>query len=101
VIEKAVLVASGEVLSPADLDIPQPQANAAGGTLDFEFPADGFPLEEIERQVIFKAMEQSGGCVAAAARLLKTTYRTIEYRVKKYGIPAANQRNGETNTPKR
>ncbi len=101
VIEKAVLVASGEVLSPADLDIPKPPTNAAGGTLDFEFPADGFPLEEIERQVIFKAMEQSGGNVAAAARLLKTTYRTIEYRVKKYSIPAANQRNGETSTPKR
>jgi DNA-binding NtrC family response regulator len=101
VIEKAVLVASGEVLSPADMDIPGPQADASCGALNFEFPQDGFPLEEIERQVIFKAMEKSGGCIASAARLLKTTYRTVEYRVKKYGIPTANQRNGESNTPKR
>ena len=101
IIEKAVLVARGEVLSPTDVDIPKAQANASGGTLNFEFPPDGFPLEEIERQVIFKALERSGGCIAGAAKLLNTTYRTVEYRVKKYGIPKGNQRNGESHKPKR
>ena len=64
-------------------------------------PPDGFPLDEIERQIIYKAMEKSGGCIAGAAKLLHTTYRTVEYRVKKYGISRDNQRNGEIDTPKR
>jgi two-component system response regulator PilR (NtrC family) len=94
-IEKAVLVADGEVLSPSDLDIPKPQTGAAAGTFSFEFPPDGLALDEIERQVISRAMEKSGGCIAEAARLLHTTYRTVEYRVKKYGIARNHQRNGE------
>ena len=101
IIEKAVLVAGGEVLAPPDVELPKPQANAAAGTFNFEFPPDGFPLDEIERQIIYKAMEKSGGCIAGAAKLLHTTYRTVEYRVKKYGISRDNQRNGETDTPKR
>jgi DNA-binding NtrC family response regulator len=101
IIEKAVLVAGGEVLSPVDLDIPKPQTDAAGGTFSFEFPPDGLALDEIERQVISRAMEKSGGCIAEAARLLHTTYRTVEYRIKKYGIARNNRRNGEQSQPKR
>jgi transcriptional regulator with GAF, ATPase, and Fis domain len=49
----------------------------------------------MERAVIVKAMERSDGCIAKAAKLLGTTYRTVEYRVKKYGLPRPHQRNGE------
>jgi DNA-binding NtrC family response regulator len=101
IIEKAVLVARGEVLTPTDVDVPKQQTNVCHGTFNFEFPPDGFPLEEIEKQVILKSMEKSGGCIAGAAKLLQTTYRTVEYRVKKYGIPRTNQRTGENNKPKR
>jgi len=101
VIEKAVLVAGGELLSPADVEIPKPHPNAFGGPLNFEFPPEGLPLEEIERRGIFSAMQKSGGSIAGAAKLLHTTYRTVEYRVKKYGLPRPNQRNGETPKPKR
>jgi two-component system response regulator PilR (NtrC family) len=101
VIEKAVLLVNGDIIAPADLDIPVRQRNTAGSTFNFELPPEGFPLEEIERQVIFKAMEKAGGCIAKAAKLLGTTYRTVEYRVKKYGIPRASQPNGEQDQPKR
>jgi two-component system response regulator PilR (NtrC family) len=101
VIEKAVLLVNGDIIAPADLDIPVRQRNTAGSTFNFELPPEGFPLEEIERQVIFKAMEKAGGCIAKAAKLLGTTYRTVEYRVKKYGIPRESQPNGEQDQPKR
>jgi transcriptional regulator with PAS, ATPase and Fis domain len=101
VIEKAVLLVNGDIIAPADLDIPVRQRNTAGSTFNFELPPEGFPLEEIERQVIFKAMEKAGGCIAKAAKLLGTTYRTVEYRVKKYGIPRVSQPNGEQDQPKR
>jgi DNA-binding NtrC family response regulator len=101
VIEKAVLLASSDIITPADVDILVQQKNTDYFPFNFQLPPDGFPLEEIERQVIFKAMEKSGGCVARAAKLLKTTYRTIDYRAKKYGIPRTTQPNGEQDQPKR
>jgi DNA-binding NtrC family response regulator len=95
VIEKAVLLSCDDVIVPGDLDIQARQRDATHGGLNFELPPNGVSLEEIERQIILKAMERSGGSIARAAKLLGTTYRTVEYRVKKHGIPRANQRNGE------
>jgi DNA-binding NtrC family response regulator len=95
VIEKAVLLAAGDVITPADLDMPSQQTGSEGAVLNFELPPEGISLEEIEKGVIAKAMERSDGCIARAAKLLGTTYRTVEYRVKKYGIPRSHQRNGE------
>ena len=95
VIEKAVLLARDDVIVPGDLDIQARQKDATNDGLNFELPPNGVSLEEVERQIILKAMERSGGCIASAAKLLGTTYRTVEYRVKKYDIPRANQRNGE------
>jgi DNA-binding NtrC family response regulator len=98
-IEKAVLVASGDVLSTSDLDIPpRPSDGAAEGSY-FDLPQEGMALDEIERHVILTALQKSGGSIAAAAKLLRTSYRTIEYRMKKYGISRDNQRNGEEDPP--
>lgn len=100
VIEKAVLLAQDDVIMPSDLDIGTQQTSPAGA-FHFELPPEGVRLEEVEKAVIVKAMERSDGCIAKAAKLLGTTYRTIEYRAKKYGIPRPNQRNGEQAPPKR
>lgn len=100
VIEKAVLLAQGDVISPGEIDVSTQQRHA-NGFLNLELPKEGIPLDEIEREIIFKAMEKAGGSMAQAAKLLGTTYRTIEYRVKKYGIPRLNRRNGEKDQPKR
>jgi two-component system response regulator PilR (NtrC family) len=94
VIEKAVLLSQDDVLMASDLDIGTEQTNPSGG-FHFELPPEGITLEEMERAVIVKAMERSDGCIAKAAKLLGTTYRTVEYRVKKYGLPRPHQRNGE------
>jgi transcriptional regulator with PAS, ATPase and Fis domain len=101
IIEKAVLLARGDIIELADLDMPSQPGASGGHAFNFELPPEGIPLEEIERQIIFKAMEKSGGCIARAAKILGTTYRTVEYRVKKYGIPRASQSNSEQYQPKR
>jgi DNA-binding NtrC family response regulator len=100
VIEKAVLLAQGEVITPADLDLPTPQAKVEG-SFRFDLPAEGLSLDEFDKEVIARAMEKAEGNMAGAAKLLGTTYRTVEYRVKKYGIPQAKQRKGEADQPKR
>lgn len=106
VIEKAVLLAQTDIITLSELDIPFQQKPVSENAFNFELPSEGISLEEIERQVISKAMERSGGCMTKAADLLGTTYRTIEYRVNKYKIPKSmydrtlhsadtNQRKGE------
>ena len=44
---------------------------------------EGFSLEQLEHQLIREAMEQSGGNISAAARLLGMTRPQLAYRLKK------------------
>ena len=46
----------------------------------------GTHLEEIEREAILKALEQSRYNKTAAAKKLGITFRALRYRIKKLGI---------------
>ncbi len=52
-------------------------------------------LEEAERHTIIKALEQSKGVQARAARLLGISRRAIHYKIKKYGIEVAKIQAGK------
>ena len=67
----------------------------ARGRLDIEGAALGFRLAgidldaclaDIERQLLVAALEKSGGVRKEAARLLHTTFRSLRYRLAKYGL---------------
>lgn len=85
-IERAVLLCEQDVIGIADLPpeicrLPSPMTG-----LGLELPAEGISLEELERELIFKAMEQSDWIIMKAAKLLGLTYKTLQYRLEKYGI---------------
>ena len=87
VVERAVLLCEGTAVRPEDLPVEirlrtAPSARPYG----FEIPPDGIDIEELERQLIVQAMEKSGWVIAKAARLLGLTYRTLQYRLEKFGI---------------
>jgi len=87
VVERAVLLCEGAAVRPEDLPVEirlrtAPSARPYG----FEIPPDGIDIEELERQLIVQAMEKSGWVIAKAARLLGLTYRTLQYRLEKFGI---------------
>jgi PAS domain S-box-containing protein len=84
VLERAVILTSGAVIQDehvATLALAPPTAPAA---------SDGFPtLEEVERQHLIRALEQTGGVLAGpkgAARLLGMSRSTIWSRMRKLGI---------------
>jgi transcriptional regulator with GAF, ATPase, and Fis domain len=89
VIERASLLAEGDEIRVEDLPI-EVRAPASKVTLseriDFEIPEQGFVFEEFERQVLAKAMERSGGVIARAAKMLGMSYRTLQYRLEKFGL---------------
>ena len=87
-IERTVLLARGPRLTPADLppDLRKgPEASAAAGGA-FELPPSGVRLPELERHLIVQALRRSRGSLGPAARLLGISYKTLQYRIQKFGI---------------
>ncbi len=52
----------------------------------FRLPAGGVKMEEVEKSLLLQALEQSGGRLVGAARLLGISYKTLQYRIKKFEI---------------
>ena len=83
-IERAVLVAEGDVVHPYHLPPTLQTAETSGSTA----PTDSlkFLVESYERDLIRDALKSARGNVSGAARALRTTQRILGYKVKKYGI---------------
>ena len=84
VIERAIILAGGEPLSPEDFslefdDSPIVESGQSG-------PGQG--LETAEKQMIFDALEKTGGNKTEAAKLLKITRRRLYSRMKVHDIKA-------------
>jgi DNA-binding NtrC family response regulator len=60
---------------------------SGSGSWEIVIPEGGLNLEHVERRLLIQAMERSGGIISKAARLLGLTYRTMQYRLDKHGIP--------------
>ncbi len=86
VIERGVLMAEGSSIMPEDLPAEVHELPSGSGTLPFEFPADGISFEELEKELIIKAMERADWTISKAAPLLKMSYKTLQYRLEKFGI---------------
>ncbi len=84
VVERAlILKKSGEL----GLDILPPTVKQeTGGIFAGEIPDDGVNLDEIEVELIRKALKKAGGNQTKAARYLGLSRPTLIYRIEKYGI---------------
>jgi DNA-binding NtrC family response regulator len=84
VIERALLLAEGDTIGPADLPASvRAGVSAPRSAVGLEIPDSGIDLEELERSLILKALEKAGGNVSRAARLLGLSRRTLQYRLEK------------------
>ena len=84
-LERAVIMARGEVIAPADLP-PHIQALSGreeGQALDFP---SGISLEEVEKALILKTLEETGGNRSRAAEILGINRRTLLNKLKEYGM---------------
>ncbi len=88
VLERATLLAEGEEIGP-DLLPPEVRENVSPplSGLSVEIPDEGISLESLERELLEKAVRKAGGTLTRAARLLGISYRTLQYRLEKFGIP--------------
>jgi two-component system response regulator HydG len=84
-IERSVIMARGEVVAPADLP-PQIQALAQEKQdQNISFPV-GISLAEVEKALILKTLEDTGGNRSRAAEILGINRRTLQIKLKEYGV---------------
>jgi len=87
-IERMVVLSRGERLTLRDVPpaIGRPSGGGEAGLDGFELPLDGIHLGELERHLIRQALRRARGSLGPAARLLGISYKTLQYRVRKYGL---------------
>ncbi len=84
-IERAVVMARGDVVGADDIMIPAaPGHRGAGGPEWIDrLVAAGMTLDGLERELILAALDRTGRNLSQAARLLGLTRRTLQYRLDK------------------
>jgi len=92
IIERAIALETGNILTPENLESymnEQQGVKSIDDTL-FDIPAEGIDLEKIvedlERNLLLKALQRAKGVKKKAAELLNINFRSIRYRLEKYGI---------------
>jgi two-component system response regulator PilR (NtrC family) len=93
VVERAVTLGDSAVI---DASVLPPSVRGATAASDAavkrvaDLPPDGLDLQAhldaIERRVLEQALDRCGGVKTDAARLLSLTFRSLRYRLAKYGI---------------
>jgi DNA-binding NtrC family response regulator len=89
--ERAALLAPGEVIRPEDLGTSLQGAGGAGGAASRAKagPAQGLPvlqLEELERRAIEEALDRTGWHQGQAAEVLGISDRTLHRKIRGLGL---------------
>jgi transcriptional regulator with PAS, ATPase and Fis domain len=90
-LERAMIFERGHHITPAHLPFKagkQGQAASAGGAAgrDTGGPPTGLNLEDMERELLIKALRKAAGNKSQAARILGITRDTLRYKIQKWGL---------------
>jgi two-component system response regulator FlrC len=84
VLERAVILAGSGAIAPADLGFGP--ADERSFSREKGEPAEGLTLKELERRAIADALAAVGGHRRKAAKRLGIALRTLQYKIKEYGL---------------
>ncbi|HXU08445.1 MAG TPA: sigma-54 dependent transcriptional regulator [Blastocatellia bacterium] len=85
-IERAILLCEGNEITVEDLPIEIRQEGTSSAAFNFKLPPEGISFEDVERSLITQAMEQTNWNITRAAKLLGLSFRTLQYRLEKFGL---------------
>jgi two-component system, NtrC family, response regulator PilR len=86
ILERAITLTTEGEIRAADIQLRPPPGAALGASNSLNTGALGDHLEDIERDAIVKALEQTRFNKTAAAKVLGMSFRALRYRIKKLGI---------------
>lgn len=85
-IERAILLCENNQITTEDLPPEMSQSSRPASAHDlFKLPAEGINFEDVERSLITQAMERTDNNITKSAKLLGLTFRTLQYRLEKFG----------------
>lgn len=89
IIERAVALETSEELTAQNLrSYLDDHLQIKKGGMDLDIPSEGLEkfVEEIERTLLVKALDRTHGIKKKAAELLGINFRSMRYRLEKYGL---------------
>ena len=91
IIERAMALETTQELTAQNLkSYLEEQLPLKKGPFDLEIPKEGIDLEKVvedlERTLLLKALERTKGIKKKAAELLHINFRSMRYRLEKYGL---------------
>src|SRR5580700_1724818 len=86
ILERAITLSTGGEVSASDIQLRPTPAGIAPAAVASNAAPLGDHLEDIERDAIVKALEQTRYNKTAAAKVLGMSFRALRYRIKKLGI---------------
>ena len=90
-IERAILLCEGNEIEVEDLPVEIRQEGTSAAAFNFKLPPEGISFDDVERSLITQAMEQTNWNITRAAKLLGLSFRTLQYRLEKFGIKKATK----------
>ena len=85
-IERSLVLASGEVLQPADIRLELPRNSASMPSQQSPLLPEGETLEHWEQMMIREALRRANGNKSQAARILGLTRNALRYRLSQMGL---------------
>jgi two-component system response regulator PilR (NtrC family) len=101
VIERTVALEGGATILPESLPpfVNTPTGRKMASSHEIEIGDEGIDLDrvigQIEKELLVKAIHASNGIKKKAAKLLHITFRSMRYRVEKYGLGSADDLDDE------
>jgi two-component system response regulator PilR (NtrC family) len=86
ILERAITLSTGGEVSASDVQLRPTRGDAPGALHTQGASGLGNHLEDIERDAIRRALEQTRYNKTAAAKVLGMSFRALRYRIKKLGI---------------
>ncbi len=85
-VERLLLMRNGDIIRVDELSDKIRVGKSGKGTGVLNLPAEGYSLEQLEREIVLEALERTGWNQTAAARFLRIPRHVLIYRMEKYDI---------------
>jgi two-component system response regulator PilR (NtrC family) len=101
IIERTVALESGSTILPESLPpfVNTPSGRKMASSQEIEIGPEGIDLDkiigQIEKELLVKAIHVANGTKKRAAKLLNISFRSMRYRVEKYGLGTMNEEDDE------
>lgn len=97
IIERTVALEAGSTILPESLPpfVNTPSGRKMASSQEIEIGPEGVDLDkiigQIEKELLIKAIHAANGTKKRAAKLLNISFRSMRYRVEKYGLGTMNE----------